>query len=54
MTDTSPDPFTNMYEAPAKLARALFAPMMGTMDAGTAAQGMMTPEDARHWGEVAQ
>ncbi|MBY6015140.1 class I poly(R)-hydroxyalkanoic acid synthase [Qipengyuania gaetbuli] len=52
MTET-PDPFTNMYEAPAKLARALFAPMMGAMDAGTAAQGMMTPEDARHWGEVA-
>ena len=27
MTDDGPDPFTNMFEAPAKLARALFAPM---------------------------
>ena len=25
MTDDGPDPFTNLFEAPAKFARALFA-----------------------------
>ena len=46
MTET-PDPFTNMYEAPAKFARALFAPMAGTMG-----EGALKPEDAQHWAEV--
>ncbi len=46
MTET-PDPFTNMYEAPAKLARAMFAPMAGGMNAPT-----LKPEDAQHWAEV--
>ena len=42
-----PDPFTNMYEAPAKLARAMFAPMGGTIGDGT-----LSPEDAQRWSEV--
>jgi len=46
MTET-PDPFTNLYEAPAKFARALFAPMTGVMD-----ESAMKPEDAQHWAEV--
>ncbi|MBX7497023.1 class I poly(R)-hydroxyalkanoic acid synthase [Qipengyuania sp. 6B39] len=52
MTDTSPDPFTNMYEAPAKLARALFAPFQGSIGAGMPDGAMMKPEDAQHWAEV--
>ncbi|MBX7514416.1 class I poly(R)-hydroxyalkanoic acid synthase [Qipengyuania sp. GH38] len=51
MTDT-PDPFTNMYEGPAKLMRAMFAPMMGTMDAAKGIDGAVSPEDAQHWAEV--
>ncbi|SFO82224.1 PHA/PHB synthase family protein [Qipengyuania nanhaisediminis] len=51
MTDT-PDPFTNMYEGPAKLKRAMFAPMMGTMDAAKGIDGAVSPEDAKHWAEV--
>ena len=51
MTDT-PDPFTNMYEGPAKLMRAMFAPMMGTMDAAKGIDGAVSPEDAKHWAEV--
>ncbi|MFW2348932.1 PHA/PHB synthase family protein [Qipengyuania sp.] len=47
MTDDGPDPFTNMFEAPAKLARALFAPM-AEATAGTP----LSPEDMRHWAEV--
>ncbi len=46
MTET-PDPFTNLYEAPAQLMRALFAPATEA-----AAQSGLTPEDARHWAEV--
>ena len=51
MTDT-PDPFTNMYEGPAKLMRAMFAPMMGTMEAAKGIDGAVSPEDAQHWAEV--
>ncbi|WP_100259651.1 PHA/PHB synthase family protein [Qipengyuania seohaensis] len=51
MNDT-PDPFTNMYEGPAKLMRAMFAPMMGTMDAAKGIDGAVSPEDAKHWAEV--
>ncbi|WP_370190903.1 PHA/PHB synthase family protein [Qipengyuania sp.] len=47
MTDDGPDPFTNMFEAPAKLARALFAPM-AEATAGTP----LSAEDMRHWAEV--
>ena len=47
MTDDGPDPFTNMFEAPAKLARALFAPM-AEATAGTP----LSAEDMRHWAGV--
>jgi len=47
MTDDGPDPFTNMFEAPAKLARALFAPLTEATT-GTA----LKPEDMQHWAEV--
>ena len=47
MTDYGPDPFTNMFEAPAKLARALFAPM-AEATAGTP----VSAEDMRHWADV--
>ena len=52
MTDTSPDPFTNMYEAPAKFARALFAPVHGAMGAGLLDGAAPKAEDAQHWAEV--
>ena len=42
-----PDPFTNLYEAPAKLARAMFAPMAGAVDANA-----LKPEDMQHWAQV--
>ncbi len=45
--ERDPDPFTNLYEAPAKLARAMFAPMAEL--AGGSAQ---TPADMQHWIEV--
>lgn len=47
MTDDGPDPFTNMFEAPAKFARALFAPM-AEVTAGTP----LSAEDMRHWAGV--
>ncbi|WP_370031187.1 PHA/PHB synthase family protein [Qipengyuania mesophila] len=47
MTDDGPDPFTNMFEAPAKLARTLFAPL-AEATAGTP----LSTEDMRHWTEV--
>ena len=47
MTDDGPDPFTNMFEAPAKLARALFAPM-----AEATAGAPVSAEDMRHWADV--
>ena len=43
----TPDPFTNLYEAPTKLARAIFAPLAETMGGH-----VMKPEDAQHWAEV--
>ncbi len=46
MTET-PDPFTNLYEAPAKLMRMLLSPMTQIPPE----QGL-SPEDARHWAEV--
>lgn len=46
MTDDGPDPFTNLFEAPAKFARALFAPM------AEAAGNPLSAEDMRHWAEV--
>ena len=47
MTDDGPDPFTNMFEAPAKFARTLFAPL-AEATAGTP----LSPEDMRDWAEV--
>ncbi len=52
MTETGPDPFTNMYEAPAKLARMMFAPFQGAMAGGMMGDTPMKPEDAQHWAEV--
>ncbi|HEU4820187.1 MAG TPA: class I poly(R)-hydroxyalkanoic acid synthase [Qipengyuania sp.] len=43
--DHTPDPSTNMYEAPVKLAQAFFAPL-GQTPAAT------TPADMQHWVEV--
>ena len=47
MTDDGPAPFTNLFEAPAKFARALFAPM-----AEAAGGTPLSAEDMRHWAEV--
>ena len=47
MTDDGPDPFTNLFEAPAKFARALFAPM-----AEAAGGNPLSAEDMRHWADV--
>ena len=47
MTDDGPDPFTNLFEAPAKFARALFAPM-----AEATGGNPLSAEDMRHWAEV--
>ena len=44
--DTTPDPFTNLFEGPAKLARAMFAPVAEATPAG------MTPQDMQHWADV--
>jgi polyhydroxyalkanoate synthase len=44
--DHTPDPFTNMYETPVKLAQAFFAPM-GQMRANG-----MAATDLQHWAEV--
>ncbi|MBX7536194.1 class I poly(R)-hydroxyalkanoic acid synthase [Qipengyuania sp. GH1] len=48
----TPDPFTNLYEQPAKLMRALFAPMTGAMDpAAMTGDQSMGPEDMQAWAE---
>ncbi|MDG5747642.1 class I poly(R)-hydroxyalkanoic acid synthase [Qipengyuania sp. XHP0207] len=52
MNDDGPDPFTNLYEAPTKLARAMFAPLQETMAGGMTGDTPMKPEDAQHWAEV--
>ncbi|MBX7458257.1 class I poly(R)-hydroxyalkanoic acid synthase [Qipengyuania sp. 1NDH17] len=52
MTET-PDPFTNLYEHPAKLMRAMFAPMTGGMDPQMMmGEAPMKPEDAQAWAET--
>ncbi len=48
----TPDPFTNLYEAPSKLARAMLGPFGGLQGAAAMGDGMMKPEDAQHWAEV--
>ena len=51
MTD-KPDPFTNTFEHPAKLMRAMFAPMMGGMEQRMmAGNATMQAEDAQVWAE---
>ncbi len=45
--DHTPDPFTNMYEAPVKLAQAFFAPLGQMPQAGG-----LAPADMQHWAEV--
>jgi polyhydroxyalkanoate synthase subunit PhaC len=57
--DHTPDPFANMYEGPAKLVQAFFAPwqaMAGTggtqLDPAQAAPGALTAEDMQHWATV--
>ncbi|MAM39167.1 MAG: class I poly(R)-hydroxyalkanoic acid synthase [Erythrobacter sp.] len=51
MTET-PDPFTNLYEQPAKLMRALFAPMSGAMDpAAMTGDHLMSSEEMSAWSE---
>ncbi|QPC98245.1 PHA/PHB synthase family protein [Qipengyuania soli] len=47
MTDDGPDPFTNMFEAPAKFAQALMAPLKEGAE-----QFAMSPEDAQQWANV--
>ena len=47
MTDDGPDPFTNMFEAPAKFARTMFAPF-AEASSGTP----LSAEDMREWTAV--
>jgi len=42
--DHTPDPFTNMYEGPAKMVQAFFGQMPGA--------GAATPADMQHWAQV--
>lgn len=62
--DHTPDPFTNMYEGPAKMVQAFFAPWsgMGAMGgqqmaaamsgSGPGAGATIAPADVQHWAEV--
>ncbi|MXP29594.1 class I poly(R)-hydroxyalkanoic acid synthase [Porphyrobacter algicida] len=45
--DDTPDPFTNLYEGPAKMVQAFFAPM-----AAMPGRDALAPEDVQHWAEV--
>ena len=47
MTDDGPDPFTNMFEAPAKFARTRFAPF-AEASSGTP----LSADDMREWTAV--
>ena len=47
MTEDGPDPFTNMFEAPAKFARTMFAPF-AEASSGTP----LSAEDMREWTAV--
>ena len=53
--DHTPDPFTNMYEGPAKMVQAFFAPW-AQMGQGMGAQmpgaATLAPADMQHWAEV--
>ena len=57
--DHTPDPFTNMYEGPAKMVQAFFAPWSGMgavtgqqMAAAMPGANTMAPADMRHWAEL--
>ena len=45
--DHRADPFTNLYEGPAKMVQAFFAPL-----AAVRSGAPLAPDDARHWAEV--
>ena len=49
--DHTPDPFTNMYEAPTKMVQAFFAPL-SAMGTPMPTAGALTPGDMQHWAEV--
>ena len=49
--DHTPDPFTNMYEAPTTMVEAFFAPF-ASMGAQMPNAGTITPGDMQHWAEV--
>ena len=53
--DHTPDPFTNMYEGPAKMVQAFFAPwtQIGqAMGAQMPGSSSVSPADMQHWAEV--
>lgn len=50
--DHSPDPFTNMYEAPVKLAQAFFAPWPQLAGGQIPGAASLAPADIQHWAEV--
>ncbi|MBX9897939.1 MAG: class I poly(R)-hydroxyalkanoic acid synthase [Qipengyuania sp.] len=53
--DHTPDPFTNMYEGPAKMVQAFFAPWRSVgqqMSTAVPSARAMAPADMQHWVEV--
>jgi polyhydroxyalkanoate synthase subunit PhaC len=57
--DHTPDPFTNLYEGPAKLVQAFFAPWQALAQgpgspasAPVPSSAPLSPEDLQHWGQV--
>ncbi|QKG70422.1 PHA/PHB synthase family protein [Erythrobacter mangrovi] len=52
MTDDGPDPFTNLFEAPAKFARALFQPAAEALAPDGLGDAGLSPQDMQHWAEV--
>ena len=59
MTEKTSDPFTDMFETQAKLARAMFAPMAGmpaampqAMSGAMMADPQSSAEEMRHWAET--
>ncbi len=49
--DHTPDPFTNLYEGPAKMVQAFFAPL-SQIGGQVPGMGALTPADAQHWAGV--
>ena len=50
--DHTPDPFTNMYEVPVKLAQAFFAPWSQLTGGQVQQPGALSPADMQHWAAV--